>query len=262
MQPNTNRPPGRAGEPDAADSTRGAFEPGESFVNEPGVQGGAGELPSWLRNFADATGESPGAGKPAQPSTSHGQPVSSSEDEPSTPIAAQPGSNDDPDDRFGQSPAGDSSFFSEDDLPEWLRALSTDTTTAASVTPAAAISTTSNSPNATLQVPQISRAWVTVHDQPVVSPGANLLSSLVHVLDSRPDAVDVAPAATSTPNTGATVLVSPAGSKSAAKPKQPATAVASSGPANEARRWNRTRLLAAMVIAILVLLVIFLLAGN
>ena len=62
MQPNNNRPPDEA-EDHADDAIDGAFKPGDSFSNDPSDQGGSGELPSWLQNFADVAGES-GSGQP------------------------------------------------------------------------------------------------------------------------------------------------------------------------------------------------------
>ena len=256
MQPNHNRTPGQADEQDVPSAGDDAFDPGDSFSNEPSDQSGAGALPSWLQNFADATGEAGDTGAPKAPATAAPQPELSSWDDPTAaPQAAAP-AQPEPADPFGQAPAAaDANFFSEDDLPEWLRALSTEGETAPVAVPVAAGPTTSPAPNGTLNVPPISRAWVTAADQAEVSPSANLLSSLVHVIDSRPDAVAVeAPPVASAPPQNARATPAP-------QPAATAAPVASE-PAQAAKGRNRTQLLLIGVIAALVLLIILMQVLN
>jgi hypothetical protein len=274
VQPNNNRTPGQAGHPDAIEADQRAFETGDSFSDEPSDQAGTGALPSWLQNFAGAAGESDDAAKPA-PSPS---PELSTWDDPShsspaqaQPTAAsQPHSMAEPAGQFGQFSGGDSGFLSEDDLPEWLRALSTDSEPAAGAAPAAAVAVAGAAPSAApngtaIQVPPVSRAWVTASDVPEVSAGANLLSSLVHAIDSRPDADEVqAAVAASAPPQSTKAAARP----QAAAPAASALAPAASAPAESASattdtgRWSRTRVLLVAALIVVLLLFIFFLTGN
>ena len=278
MQPNYHRALDQSGEPDERDADPEAFEPGVSFANEPSDDAGSGELPPWLQDFAGAAGEPQGtatAGAGAAPAEAQERPPHASMAEPSRPpsVPAQPPSAvlqsqaaAEPAAQFGQVPGSDgTNFLSEDDLPEWLRALSTENPPAAGAAPVAAVETRNPvTPNEAIQVPPVSRAWVTASDQAEVSSGANLLSSLVHAIDSRPDAVAV--------ESSVSASASPAGARSAAR--QQTVAPAASGPVNsttapasdsvprDGGRWSRTRILAIAVIIVLLVLVYFMLSGS
>jgi hypothetical protein len=276
VQPNNKRAPGEAGEPDEQDIDQAAFEPGSSFSNDPSDLGDTGELPSWLRNFAGSAGDEPPTNPPATPAAN--QPSPSSWDKPASPRAttAQPHSDDvvDPAFDFGQVPdsAGDG-FFSEDDLPEWLRALSNDSEPPTSAAPAMVSAAQPVPVTGAIQVPPVARAWVTASDMPEVSTGAHLLSSLVEVVDSRPDSV--APATSTAPRPAVAVASAPASSASASPASAPAPAPApkptraesepatvTEKPAAGSGRWNRTRLLAIAAIIVIVLFIIILLTGG
>lgn|GEM_PF-5087278 len=242
MQPTNHRPSGEADESTEKDSLDSAFEPGDSFSNDPSEQGDAGELPAWLQNFADVASEQSG-----------GQPAQSSPPE-SSPAMTQPLSAAAPDaEPFDVQAGGGPNFFSDDDLPEWLRALSTDGDPSAGIEQRVAAPASGTSANGTLEVPAVSRAWVTPNDQPEVSPGANLLASLVHVIDSRPDAVAPQPAVASAP-----VPSQPAVSQ----PRPQATEVATSDAPAAAPGWGRLRLVAIVAIVLIVLLIIIMILGN
>jgi hypothetical protein len=262
VQPNNNRPPGEAEEPVSDDALDSAFTTGDSFANDPSDQGGAGELPSWLQDFADVAGDAGGDGQPAvaavanEPPTP--QPNAAPTPAPDTilPPAAPESQPSMPSiDAFSQAPVGgDTSFFSEDDLPEWLRALNTESDQAPVTASAIAMPVTSPAPNGTLQVPPVSRAWVTASDQPEVSPSANLMSSLVNVIDSRPDAVVADPAV-------AAPAAPPRASVSAA-PKATSAAAPASVAVGDEKRANRTRMLLIATIIVLVLIIIVMQLGN
>jgi hypothetical protein len=246
VQPTNHHPSGEADEPAEKDALEGAFEPGDSFANDSSDEGGSGELPAWLQNFADVASEQ--VGGTATPGTPVMEPAPASP-EPGHEMNAAPAS-------FGEQPSADAGFFSDDDLPEWLRALSTDGDPAAGIEQRVAAPVASATPNGALQVPPISRAWVTANDQPEVSPGANLLSSLVHVIDSRPDAVAVPAAASAgagVPSPSQPVATQPK-PKSVAAPK-PEASVATPG-------WGRLRIVAIAAIVLIVLLVIVMVLGN
>jgi hypothetical protein len=76
-------------------------------------------------------------------------------------------------------------FFSDDDLPEWLRSLS----------PAAAPSGATVDPidvvmrpaSSSLTIPSVSRVWVTPHDAAPVPASTALFASVASALDERPD---------------------------------------------------------------------------
>ncbi|MDQ3548522.1 MAG: hypothetical protein M3439_06840, partial [Chloroflexota bacterium] len=112
--------------------------------------------------------------------------------------------------------------------------------------------TESVTPNGAIQFPPVSRAWVTASDQQEASPGANLLSSLVHVVDNRPEAVSSAPAVSATtPQPSAMAAVTPQG-----------TAPVATEARRDSGRWSRTRMLTVAAIIIMLLLVIIMLSGN
>ena len=264
VQPTNNRAPDQAGEPAGKNAGDGAFEPGVSFTDEPSEHEGTSELPSWLQDFGGVASEPVDARQPQATAPSEEHPATASRYEPVNqpvtqvqppPPPAMSRSAEASDNPFGQlSDSGESGFFSEDDLPEWLRALSTDSNSAAppSTAPAPAIAAPSVTPNAAIQIPAISRAWVTASDQQDVSPGANLLSSLVHVIDDRPDAVAAAPAVSApAPQPSARAAVKP----------QAAAPVATEAT-RDSGRWSWTRMLAVAAIIILLLLIIIMLFGN
>ncbi len=264
MQPENNRPPDEAEDEAGKDADGVEFSPGDSFSNDPSDQAGTGELPSWLQNFADVAVESSGGGQQesATGASERAAPQSTATPAQSSmsqtaPAEAMPQSTETStlSDVFSQPPgSGDSSFFSEDDLPEWLRALSTDSEPPVAGVPVTTMQAASATPNGALLVPAVSRAWVTASDQPEVSPTANLMSSLVNVIDSRPDAVAVEPAVTTptrSPNVG-----------SASSPHAATTVAAGSATTNGAAPGNRSRMLLIAAIVILVLIIVVMLLGN
>jgi hypothetical protein len=157
---------------------------------------------------------------------------------------------------FGEQPVADAGFFSDDDLPEWLRALSTDSEPSTDADLVAAAPALSPASNGTLQVPAVSRAWLTHHDQPEVSPGANLLASLVHVIDSRPDAVAVPASA------GAGSAAPAAGQPVAAPPKPRAAEAQQAEGSIVTPGWGRMRVLLIAAIVLIVFLIIVMVLGN
>jgi hypothetical protein len=266
VQPNNNRAPGETGQPDEQDLDQAAFEPGSSFSNDPSDLGEAGELPSWLRNFAGAAGEGQPANQPAVPAAGPSTPSSS--DEPTnsqaTPEQSQRTGAVDSTFDFGQIPdsAGDG-FFSEDDLPEWLRALSNDSEPVTSTTPELVAAAQPVSASGAIQVPSVARAWVTASDFPEVSTGAHLLSSLVEVVDNRPDTVAApAPTAPRPAAASAPAATPPAPAPASAPKAKAAPATATETPAAGSNRWSRTRLLALAAAIVIVLFIIILLTGG
>ena len=76
-------------------------------------------------------------------------------------------------------------FFSDDDLPEWLRSLGP----SAAATPGVARVEPPPAPAgiATLTIPAVSRVWVTPHEAAPVPPSASLFASIAGAIDERPD---------------------------------------------------------------------------
>ena len=101
-----------------------------------------------------------------------------------------------------------------------------------------------------ITVPPVSRAWVTESDVAEVSTGASLFSSLVHVIDTRPEAVAVE----------AAVAPSPA-PRTAARP-QPTTEPVAPASTRDDGRWSMARILAVAAVIILVFIIFVVLAGN
>jgi hypothetical protein len=253
VQPTNDRTPDQdekqTDEFDSSDS----FELGTSFTDESTEEGASGELPSWLQNFGDVAGDTTAPGASAdQPSmTGWNEEPSPADLRAAVPAPSEPEAE--PVAQSGQGlAAGDQSFFSEDDLPEWLRALSTESEPTASAAPVAAVSVSAgpSAANEANAIPPVSRAWVTTADIVEVSPGANLFTSLVNVLDTRPDAVAVETMTASAPPSAR------------ASGKQPVPSLAAAQSRRDAGRWSRTKILMVMAIIILVLFIFLMLTGN
>jgi hypothetical protein len=262
VQPNNNRPPGEAEKPVSDDALDSAFSTGDSFANDPSDQGGSGELPSWLQDFSDVAGDAGGDEQPAvaAAATERATPQPDAAPAQASSVNAQPEARESQPsmpslDSFSQAPSGsDASFFSEDDLPEWLRALNTESDPEPVTASAMAMPVASPVPNGTLQVPPVSRAWVTASDQPEVSPSANLMSSLVNVIDSRPDTVVADPAVAAS--------AAPPRASVAAAPQAASEAAPASVAGGDEKRANRTRMLLIATIIVLVLIIIVMQLGN
>lgn len=218
----------------AENAADASFSPGPSFSETPAPA--TAELPSWLQNFGESAteGEAPVFGaamasqqprdEPALPgwlqsprtappaaapapraeappvqqaaSAVPQQPLLSSsiqqtEPAPSDQIIPRP-----PTPSRLDSIDGDS-FFSEDDLPEWLRALNTEAaggeaptafaTTSGGSVPVDAV--TPPSTNGVIVVPAVTNVWLTEMDGGTVSPGAALFAAVANSAEDRPEAL-------------------------------------------------------------------------
>lgn len=254
----------------AGDTARG-FDPGRSFTDESLPAPNPSELPSWLQNFAEMTSDGQSA-PPVAPAPSQDQnaQVDTEPDDSmmpgwldsASPAPQQPA----PSALTDASSIGGADFFSEDDLPDWLRSLSTpsaNTTTPAdpdstsSHYPATAsshgdspgIATGGYAPAATLAVPSVARVWMTDQDMPDRSAAANVFAQVAEVVDLRPD-----------------VLVSEAPSSASTLTSQkvvPAPVTAVETAAASRTSWNWTfRLVVLMVIVLAVIMLVYMnLAG-
>ncbi len=250
MQPNQNHAPKKAGEPVGSAADSSAFQPGESFNDAPAAPGEAGELPSWLQNFAgEASGSSSIDGAIGNNPQSGGEPESSAISPSADPHASPSASN---------SNVG---FFSEDDLPEWLRALNADGPSSPGGEQVSSAPAASVSANGTVTIPPVTKAWVTTMDQPEVSTGANLLSSLVHVVDERPDAIDTPAGSPSQQSTRDSKPASKSRPAATVAPAPAAETTEAAATADAVRR-NRIRMLAIAALIIVVLWLIVMLVGN
>ena len=256
------------------DQARG-FDPGNSFTEESLPAPDPSALPSWLQNFAEMAADAPPApsvatvaATPVQPagamptssvdpSAQHGS-VGNGDDDAVIPgwlDSSAAGSNTPNRGAMTDtSPIGGADFFSEDDLPEWLRALSTSpspdgpaVTSSPSAASSAATTSTpqhdgdivtfSTSPTTTVTVPAVTRIWITEHDVPEPTPGASIFAEIAQVVDLRPDVlVSEAPASVGSQS------VNPSAAT-------PATAVEKT-PRTE-RSWGWTFRLAVLLIIIL-----------
>lgn len=171
------------------------FEPGPSFTEEvPGDQQ-VSELPSWLRNFAETIEDSESSDETLAdtglPDPSVALDEGDDNGDPTMPgwlstqrSASTPSGND-------QTAVGQG-FFSEDDLPDWLRALNSDDVPAAasSFGPASEGSpefTEEANASRVLTVPAVSNVWVTGMEERVENPGATLFAMIASGGASRPD---------------------------------------------------------------------------
>jgi hypothetical protein len=253
VQPENKRPTGQIG-----DGGQASFDPGPSFSEDQPGRAASDALPSWLQSFAESAGES---ADQADPKSDTRDDAGSTWIDPSR-TSATAGSFDatfDVHDSRSASQSGqpadnasaNANFFSDDDLPEWLRALNTSEPASgrahASVAESvdAGPSPAGMSAVGVIAVPAVSRAWVTAADPTPPSPGAGTFAALVHELDTRPDTVGGEPVAV------------PAARPQLAAPtrEEPITAVR---PAERKRgKWGRFRLWGVSVIVVLTYVLYF-----
>lgn len=168
-----------------------------------------------------------------------------------------------------------SSFLSDDDLPEWLRALPT------TDTPDTSGATISAPEAGALGLPAISRAWVADHEVPDSTSGGMVFASIVQTIDTRPDSrltsrvLDPEPGAEATRGAGAQDAATAkdahgARSTRAAAGKAAGSAAGSgagtvtmvdgasesAADTSAARRRMRMYLMAAIIVVVLLLLVV------
>lgn len=260
---------GRTGDPARA------FDPGNSFTEKSLPEPDPSELPSWLQNFAEMAADAPSAPPAPTAQVTQGRPADAAPTPslhapaPSAPVtngdndAVIPGWLDSsvagsntprPGAMADASSIGGADFFSEDDLPEWLRSLGTspspsnpvDTSSFSAASSVAPMSTSQHDvdtltlgapASATLTVPAVARIWITEQDIPEPTQGASIFGEIAQVVDLRPDVlVSEAPAS-----------VGPQSARTSAA--TPATAV-EKNPRTE-RSWGWTFRLAVLMIIIL-----------
>jgi hypothetical protein len=241
----SNRPP---------NSGRDNFDPGPSFTEDADHKPESGEL----RNFAETAGdhESP-AGGAAGTTRDPDAEDSAALRQRSAP--SMPGWLETP--RAGvSSPGGDLAdtvgpdFFSEDDLPQWLRSLSTDQTSTSSGSFSGGVAANQATAEttgaaATLQIPEIANIWVTASEQSNASPGASLFAMVANDTDTRPEVTG------SEPVSGAVVTAHP---RSAAARSEDAEGSSK----RESRGWTRRERVLMLLVIIAVLVLIFVLGIN
>jgi hypothetical protein len=161
-----------------------AYEPGPSFVDAATLPLDAREMPNWLQEFgasvaSDETTKADDANPVAPPSTGEADTTmprwlaEPRPGAPATPVFTDlPWDTDEPGD--DATPAS-ASFISEDDLPEWLRAISGDV---AAQPEHAAASTPAASSNGGFPVPAVVQAWVIAHQMVALAAGESLMAHL------------------------------------------------------------------------------------
>lgn len=231
------------------------YEPGPSFIDDSTLQADPLELPPWLREMTP----SDFGGVDGFPGTAAAS-VAQSDTLPPWLDAAPPanGSSDSvghqhsapwpaPEDRANDEQAASFSLISEDDLPEWLRALGDQEIEAEPAPPR--LTTTngasSSAPPATLVAPTISRAWLS-------RPRAVEHETVDEV------AADFVPVEASARPEPARAMPTPAGTPAepvVAAPETPATTVSTPSveSAKPAPRGMRLVLLSAIVVVIVIL---------
>jgi hypothetical protein len=182
--------------------TPAAFDPG---AGAGGASGGSGNgLPSWLQSFAASAGasgsDSAAGDEPSlpgwieSPRPAQGPELSQAASSP-PPRVSEPAFT-------ARAPVGDQldsgssggNFFSEDDLPEWLRALNAD---AAQDRPVAVVveggqphaPVSGGSAPAAVGVPTVTSVWVTGHGGPSQSSSASVFAAVASTVEERPEVV-------------------------------------------------------------------------
>lgn len=134
------------------------FEPGPSFVDDEPLQVNPTELPPWLRDLAATnppTVEEPPIAEPEEKLPDWLRATRSLATEPVAAAVHEPTP-------VEPLTLGDEfSFIGDDDLPEWLRALGDEEPAASATTGPEMSAVRGAAPAAVLDVPSISRAWLT-----------------------------------------------------------------------------------------------------
>lgn len=259
-----------------ADET--VYEPGPSFVENERPTDRLTEMPGWLQSFAasergsdnvpDAELEAvPGASSQDAPQAPLVEPDDTLPEwlrtepahvEPEPPAEALGGFDD------FQQPIGEGpdSFISEDDLPDWLRAFSHESTgrPLPGVSSSICAATTDIHTSATaIRVPPVENVWLSAYDRQVLGPGRTLFALLASSGGVLTDAgnngthseqQDAAAAPSETGNT-----------QTAPAPVAPATRsapVAARNAVDKPGSSMRLVLLALLVVLVLIFLMLFL----
>lgn len=181
-----------------ADET--VYETGVSFAEHDKPDERLTEMPAWLQTFAASVVEAgdPPAADPApssEPVSSPAPAAAQLTPDPSLPDwlradGAAPGGTAMPGARQGDDFAdfqdfgteGADSFISEDDLPDWLKAFSTETAgdplvPAGGMASAGSVSTMPQR-SAALRVPPVENIWLSAYDRQALGPGRTLFALL------------------------------------------------------------------------------------
>jgi len=222
-----------------------AYEPGPSFVDLASLPLDMSAVPSWLHDFGTSVHDDDGL-SPAPMLEPRAAPVQTDPTLPRWLAEPRPGAQGeevfadlpwDTDETVADPGSVSTGFISEDDLPEWLRAISADV--AADATEPSVTTLVQNGTGG-FPVPAVVQAWVIAHQMVSLAAGESLMAHL---------AIEEEHAA------------SPELDESPAQPAMPAQAhalpVASPELASTTgARWWRSALLVAVIVAILMLLVI------
>lgn len=172
------------------DNGRQHYSPGASFTDDAPSDRPLSELPSWLQSFASSVDDQDVAER-QEPDAEQQAAETVESDDPSMPSWLSSAREDTVTTGTLASPGG-SSFFSEDDLPEWLRALSSEQEAAAPTTgfsaPHGGIDDESEpSSRSSISIPAVSNVWVTGLEARVENPAAELFSVIATSGSSRPE---------------------------------------------------------------------------
>lgn len=158
------------------------YDPGPSFIenDRPAVR--LAELPAWLQTFASSVGD-PAEDEPethSAPATSEEPAGSRAQPQPGE-AASLPDWLQDGESQHHAPPepqdSAPSFMITEDDLPDWLRSIPGEATAAPTPPPAPSQDDAgSMSMNGVLEVPPISRAWVTATAERELSDGGSVFA--------------------------------------------------------------------------------------
>jgi hypothetical protein len=242
----------------------GLYDPGPSFSEDERPAARLSQMPAWLQTFAAAAGEpDEDASAASLPSVADvAAPVLTA---PTAEEAVTELPNWLAEERA--TPAGGSaaaaaalavpaaaSLISEDDLPEWLRAISPIDDQDAVLAFGAEAAAGANAARQVLAVPSIGRAWTLAHDRPALSEGASMFALMAResVATALPAPSTEAPYPTEEPREARLPETD-----SLARPTEPlTTSVRAAGTAatDQRRRWMVYAL--ALVLVILMLVVV------
>ena len=254
-----------------ADDT--VFEPGPSFVENERPTDRLAEMPAWLQTFAASEDTVDDASNVSQ------EPTQEPAAEPSAPArlvepdamlpewlradpaqpepAAQVETLDGSDNFEEPDENGVASFISEDDLPDWLRAFSHDTSAAPSPTTMGSTRAAAHNPTPTsttlVRVPPTENVWLSTYERQTLGPGRTLFALLASnggtATFVEANGTHGAEGSGSVQSTGA---ANTANRRTPAGASQRSKADAVTGTAEKPRNSMRLLLLALLVVLLLV----------
>lgn len=222
------------------------FEPGPSFVDDQALLVNPSELPPWLRDLAAASPPPAPQAPAAEPDEKLPDWLRATRSSAHEPLPADPEPPLEEVTPVEALPLGDEfSLIGDEDLPEWLRALGDEEPAMSAAPGPDASGPRSAAPAAVLDVPSVSRAWLTTPR--AIDPNLDAAA--------RPDFFPAEAAVAAAPAMQAAEAIAPADEPA------PVLATAVTAVPDPAARVRRLRILLLIVGIVVILFALYYLTG-